>query len=334
MYICTPKAAEKDPKKALRYWVRGKARDGGTYSCDKVQQVFRLRYTEGQGLLDALARAHWLEFDHWESRRPGTYRNQFSVKAPEGCSYWLGVGLNEYGKGRPTDSCKLEYNPNKIEGERSLAWLRDQLWSRARVRDPVEIKAWDLAIDWPAPRKDYRLRKDARLYEEHTQSASDCTQYLGQRNSPGRCKLYNKQAEAGLASACTRLEITLGGGWGPPEVRHVWPVVYRLGDYQGTLATAQLNDTDRFILATLLDQPDRLRELGRRKAQRMRELLEQAGTLVEFDAAAYEPVARYVAGLVERPPRTDDSLPAWEWHGQGPEWVPADQDPWRNGAAT
>ena len=62
----------KDPKKALRYWVSGKARDGGTYSCDKVQQVFRLRYTEGQGLLDALARAHWLEFDHWESRRPWT----------------------------------------------------------------------------------------------------------------------------------------------------------------------------------------------------------------------------------------------------------------------
>lgn len=326
------KSEEKGPKRALSYWVTGKARDGGVYSCDKVQQVFRLRYTEGQGLLDALARAHWVEFDHWESRRPGTYRNQFSIKAPEGRSYWIGVGLNEYGKGRPSDGCKIEYNPNKVEGERSLAWLRRELWSRARLREPTEVKAWDLAVDWPHPRKDYRLRKDARLYEEHTASASDSTQYLGQRNAPGRCKLYNKQAEAGLASACTRLELTLAGTWGPPQVRHVWPVVYRLGDYQGTVETARLNDTDRFILATLLDQPDRLRELGRRKAQRMTALLDQAGTVAEFDEAAFTPVARYVVGLLQPPVDLAAGRPAWEWVGQPDGWIPPDQAPraWRD----
>ena len=139
------KGAESVPKQALSYAVQGKARDGGTYSCDKVQVVYRLRYGEAQGLLDALGRAHWIELEHWESRRPGTYRNQFRMLAPEGRSYWLGVGLNEYGKGRASEGAKLEWNPNKVGHERSLAWLRAELWSRTRLREPCEVKAWDLA---------------------------------------------------------------------------------------------------------------------------------------------------------------------------------------------
>lgn len=321
------KGAENVPKRTLSYAVQGTARDGGAYSCDKVQLVYRLRYGEAQGLLDALGRAHWLEFEHWESKRPGTYRNQFRMLAPEGRSYWLGVGLNEYGKGRASEGAKLEWNPNKVGHERSLAWLRAELWSRTRLREPCEVKAWDLAIDWPAPRETYRLRKDARLYEEHTKSASDCTQYVGQRNAPGRCKLYNKQAEAGLASACTRLELTLAGGWRPQDVARVWPVVYRLDDYQATVEAAQLTDTDRFILATLLDAPERLRELGRRKATKMRQLLEQAGRVVEFDAAAFAPVAAYVARLALPDADREEARPAWEWVGQPPDWVPPDKDP-------
>ena len=102
------KGTENAPKRTLSYAVQGKAKDGGTYSCDKVQLVYRLQYGEAQGLLNALERAHWIELEHWESRRPGTYRNQFRVLAPEGNSYWLGVGLNEYSKGRPNDHAKLE----------------------------------------------------------------------------------------------------------------------------------------------------------------------------------------------------------------------------------
>ena len=323
------KGAESVPKRTLSYAVQGKARDGGTYSCDKVQVVYRLRYGEAQGLLDALGRAHWIELEHWESKRPGTYRNQFRVLAPEGNSYWLGVGLNEYGKGRASEGAKLEWNPNKVGDQRSLAWLRAELWSRTRLREPCEVKAWDLAIDWPAPRETYRLRKDARLYEEHTKSASDCTQYVGQRNAPGRCKLYNKQAEAGLASACTRLELDacwwMGGAGCGARLAGSVPPGRLPGDGGGRTAHRHRPLHPRHAAG---DAPERLRELGRRKATKMRQLLEQAGRVVQFDAAAFAPVAAYVARLALPDADREEARPAWEWVGQPPDWVPPDKDPW------
>lgn len=325
------KSEEKGAKRAgkLQYAVTGHAHDGGTYSCDKVQQVFRLRFGEGQRLLDEMARAGWVEFEHWESRRPGTYRNQFRVLLEGERSFWLGVGLNQYGKAKPTDGCKLEYNPNKVWGERALHWLLAQCWDRSSVVEPCRLKAWDLAVDWPEPRERYRLRKDARVYEERTASATDCTQYVGQRNAPGRCKLYNKQLEAGLADACTRLEITLDGATRAQDVPQVWPVVYRLGDYQTTAESARLTDTDRFILLTLLDAPDRVRELGRRKAQRMQALLDDARRRVEFDPKAFAPVAAFVEKLKLPPQDRKAGVPRWEWHGQPDGWIHPDKDPWK-----
>ena len=65
------KGAESVPKRTLSYAVQGKARDGGTYSCDKVQVVYRLRYGEAQGLLDALGRAHWIELSTGRARGRG-----------------------------------------------------------------------------------------------------------------------------------------------------------------------------------------------------------------------------------------------------------------------
>lgn len=52
-----------------------------------------------------------------------------------------------------SDTAKLEFNPNKVGGERSLLWLLRQLWSRAKLREGCEVKQWDLACDWPEPRE-------------------------------------------------------------------------------------------------------------------------------------------------------------------------------------
>lgn len=84
---------------------------------------------------------------------------------------------------------------------------------------------------------------------------------------------------------------------------------------------ARLNDTDRFIFATLLREPDRLRELGRRKAEKMRALLEAAGYVLEFDPAAYKPVRALVERLEKCELRPGPDVPAWEWSG------------WEDGAA-
>lgn len=298
---------------------------GGVYSCDKIQLVYRLRFGEGQELLDQMARQSWFEYDHWESRKFGTYRNQFSVKcgADGKLSYWLGVGMVAYGKSRPSDTAKLEFNPNKVGGERSLLWLLRQLWSRAKLREGCEVKQWDLACDWPEPREWYSLRKDARLYEEVMRSKADRTQYLGERNKPGRCKLYNKQMESGLASPLTRLEITVEGLAGPHQVAALWPTVYRMADVQGDAEIAALNDTDRFIFATLLDSPDRLNELGRRKRARFAGLLEKCRYRVEFDPQAYARVLADVAQYAQAPdPHDPAASPRWEWPGVDPEFQP------------
>ena len=291
---------------------------GGVYSCDKVQLVYRLRFGEGQELLDQMARQGWFEYDHWESRKFGTYRNQFSVKcgADGKLSCWLGVGMVAYGKSRPSDTAKLEFNPNKVGGERSLLWLLRQLWSRAKQREGCEVKQWDLACDWPEPREWYSLRKDARLYEEVMRSKADRTQYLGERNKPGRCKLYNKQVESGLTSPLTRLEITVEGLAGPHQVAALWPTVYRMADVQGDAEIAALNDTDRFIFATLLDAPDRLNELGRRKRARFAGLLEKCRYRVEFDPQAYKRVLADVAQYAQAPDPHDPKNSAGVPSGQ------------------
>lgn len=303
-----------------------KEKTGGVYSCDKIQLVFRLRYETSQGLLDALAAVQWFEFDHWESRKFGTYRNQFRIVCGDKGerSFWLGVGLVAYGKSRPSDSAKLEFNPNKVGAERALLWLLRQLWQRARLVDGCTVKQWDLACDWAASREQYSLRKDARLYEEVTHSASDRTQYVGARNMPGRCKLYNKQVESGLDAPLTRLELTIGGLPGPHEMAAMWPTVYRLADVQASAEVAALNDTDRFIFATLLDAPDRINELGRRKRERMAALLDAARYRVEFDPVAYTEVLHGVAQYCERPAKGCDpaAAPAWPWPGVDPAFMP------------
>lgn len=316
-------------EKKLEYKGEVPEKNGGVYSCDKVQLLFRLRYDMAQTLLDQIARQCWFEYEHWESRRCGTYRNQFRIVCRDGNSYWLGVGLVMYGKGRPADNAKLEFNPNKVGRERSLLWLQEQLWSLCKVRDPCTLKQWDLACDWSQPREWYSLRKDARLYEETAYSRANRTQYVGARNAPGRCKLYNKQLEAGLDEPMTRLELTVPGLAAAAEVAALWPVVYRLADVQGNAEIAALNDTDRFIFATLLDAPDRITELGRRKRERMAALLENARYRVEFDAAAYGQILRQVAQYCERPPANNpDALPRWEWQGVEPEWQPLECFPY------
>ena len=110
---------------------------------------------------------------------------------------------------------------------------------------------------------------------------------------------------------------------GPREVAAMWPTVYRLADVQSDEEIAALNDTDRFIFATLLDAPDRLNELGRRKRARFAGLLEKCRYRVAFDPAAYAEVLADVARYLCAPDAHDPAaLPRWEWPGCDPAFQP------------
>ena len=93
---------------------------------------------------------------------------------------------------------------------------------------------------------------------------------------------------------------------------------------QASAEVAALNDTDRFIFATLLDAPDRINELGRRKRERMAALLDAARYRVEFDPVAYTEVLHGVAQYCERPAKGCDpaAAPAWPWPGVDPAFMP------------
>jgi len=116
----------------------------------------------------------------------------------------------------------LEYNPNKLhdEGEALIRYLQ----GHGVELEPVR---YDLAIDFPVARDTVRMVKDGRNYEAHISEA--LTEYLGQRNKPGRVKVYDKTAEAGLEDSVTRVELTVDAEWSAEQVIEQLPTVFSFG---------------------------------------------------------------------------------------------------------
>ena len=71
-----------------------------------------------------------------------------------------------------------------------------------------------------------RTLKDGRNYEAHISGA--LTEYLGQRNKPGRVKVYDKTAEAGLDDPLTRVELTVDATWSAEKIMEQLPTVFSL----------------------------------------------------------------------------------------------------------
>ena len=290
----------------MKYYVAGHGPAGEVYSLDKLVCVFHLHsfsreQNGGQRLLNAIAARMLLHFDHWQSWKIGTYRDQFSIKCPGGESFFLGVGLN--GGGLPDNTARIEFNPNKVGDTWELQSVYNACWEISGGQ--ITIKQYDLAIDLPERRENVTLEKDGRLYEERRRSDADRTQYLGQRNAPGRCKLYNKQLETGLPEPLTRLELTLAFEDSAPEVvAKKLPRVTVSAPAQTDMELPRLNDTDLFILTTLAREPDRLCELGRRKRETLRPWLDLVSRPVTFDRVAYGEVWRALLDFLAPMDRT------------------------------
>lgn len=242
----------------MKYLLQAAGRRGAIYSCDKLVLGFKALGRNAQHLARLAGRPLAPEFSRWESRRLGTFRDQFSISCTG--AVLSGSGWTEHGGRADWKAIRLEFNPNKVGDtpEFSRVWSCLVGCTVGRTR----LVRWDLAVDFPVPLESCVLVKDRRLYEEVRHSAADRTQYLGQRNTSGRCKLYNKQLEQGLPEPLTRIELTLDLEDSTRErAGELWPVVYTAGaaDCSG------LNDTDAFILRTLVQAPERINELGRRK---------------------------------------------------------------------
>ncbi len=274
----------------LHYFMPVRNEKGDTYSIDKLILDFKLhggRYW-AEAFFFFLNQSIANYFKHWTANRIGSYKEQFSFDCGDGGSFWCGVGLND-GTGNVTNRVRLEFNPNKVAENYVFIRVFNRL--RSLAVGPPGVVRFDLAVDFPVLRSDCWLLQDRRMYEEIRKHSEDRTQYLGERNKPGRCKLYNKALEAGLGYPLSRLEITLGGdAMAYEDLRKVWPRVLVYEDLQLVFDDEKLSDTDQFIVRSLLLDLGRISELGRGKRKKIEHIMSHYIRYLELDKRLYENV--------------------------------------------
>lgn len=204
----------------------------------------------------------------WESRKPGTFRRQVSVRIDDDRSFWLDIGL--VGNGVLEDRCRLDFNPNKVANDANFQMIHQFLIRNSR-EVYRKIPRFDLAIDIPVERNRCFLVKDRRMYIER-RHGSEFTQYLGSKSSTvGRVKLYNKAIEADLNYPLTRLELTLDPTLDYEKIN--FPTVYYIDSSEPMDDAVRITDTERFILNALLQGYGSLDGLGRKTRKKIENVL-------------------------------------------------------------
>lgn len=150
----------------------------------------------------------------------------------------------------------------------------------------MELKEYDIAVDVPLQRDSFFLSvRNGRKYGLIQNSATDKTEYSGVRHTNGFAKLYNKQLEQKLDSPLTRIEFTFTT-LDYFASRDSIPNIYYYDILQFKISDLTLNDTERFILNTLLMSPNRVNELGYRMARKMQSII--SDYVYTFDLAREE----------------------------------------------
>lgn len=129
------------------------------------------------------------------------YRQTFNMRVG-----YSSVTIKLLHNGSSDNRCYFECNPNKCFDDPKCKQLLDFIWSRSVI---FFIRRFDLAIDILRPRYLFRFDKDRRHKVTYATSKDNYTEYLGKRNKPGHCCLYDKEREAKLDYPCTRVEVTL-----------------------------------------------------------------------------------------------------------------------------
>lgn len=172
-----------------------------------------------------------------------------------GVTMSVGISLNgdskdDYYKGF------VEVNPNKCfsnpQCTKDISYIR-------YCSSVFEVVRWDLAIDVPVPRREVHLHKDNRRFELIQLSEDNKTEYLGQRNKPGRFKLYNKSLELELEKDLTRMELTVGTlDTSYRDILSCFPKVWISSSQHSLLLTNTLSANDQVLLKLLrsVDDPD------------------------------------------------------------------------------
>ena len=269
-------------------------------------------------LLDKLPISHAVEVNHWNSFRPGSFREQFTIRFQDGNSFWLGAVLN--GRKPEWGRVRLDFNPNKVAEHEVFQLLLDYLVSNTRPMHRT-VRRFDLAVDIPVQRQDVFLVKDNRAYIER-RHGQEWTQYLGAKSSTvGRVKLYNKTVEAGLCYPLTRLEMTLDPS--TPYEQTNFPTVYYLDNLQiGLDERIKTTETERFILNAILQGCGTINKLGRKTREKIKKLLNEYVQYIKVGSKEYHQIisqlnsyknnkAQAAPTDPDQPPQKKPDLPEW-----------------------
>lgn len=271
----------------MKYVGEVKSKKGQTYSIDKIVAVFDLLKTSD--ILGLIRGDLLLQFDQRQEFSLNRYEWQFSIKCPGNNSFWLGVGFRSC-EGKKPYRCKIEFNPNKVA--ESAEFIKIFNYLVMNCPPGIDVQRWDLAIDIPVERCQAHLCKGNGVYEEYWLSNDNRTQYIGQRNQVGRCKLYNKQLESDLKEPLTRFEITLGGSdllcmlveLKMPKV--MWT------DAQTALETNPegFSETELYVFEKCLEEPNDLKRIGRYLRKKIECALVKRTHQLELDSDSFEKI--------------------------------------------
>ncbi len=178
------------------------------YSVDMVRINFKLDYQKNEVLASYLQNlADWnisYQVKHYDRFGVFDYRHLFVVA----CDKWsstCSIGLERGAKLEDKAYGMIEFNPNKVNGSEF-----NKLFNSIKLLcKRMELKRYDLAVDFPCIRSLCRLDMSGlKTYELYYENGT-YTEYTGVRNKPGRVKLYDKRAESKLDYDLCRVEYTL-----------------------------------------------------------------------------------------------------------------------------
>lgn len=218
------------------------------------------------------------------------YRNLVVVSnIYTGCSFSMGFHFNDLTK--TTTACFIEFNPNKTLSNDYVYPFLAYIKQHSNFLDIVRL---DIAIDIPVAKQNVSLEKDARKYSKmykldlKNRDMSNCTEYLGQRNSNGFVKLYNKQIESNLSYPLTRLELTLDKLSYDEFKKHL-PSIAIQSEYTLHNLT-QLNDTERvlyYLLNENLNKEQYFKMLGRKMQDKLKKILFEENSILDISESEF-----------------------------------------------
>ncbi|MCL2300477.1 MAG: hypothetical protein FWC27_10085 [Firmicutes bacterium] len=291
------------------------------YSCDKIVFTGRFAFGGIEPMLGWLAQLRTFgvlappdqpwgyflkEVRFYEKFAVMSYRNNFVFEffneAKEKVSFYLGVGFNT-AMGF-VETWRVEFNPNKVLLNCG-AWARDfllRLKGCSKVgglTNSIEVKSFDLAIDFPVARDCVLYEKGQRVHKLFMYSALNRTDYYGDSRKHGATKIYNKALEAGLERDLTRLEVTLELD-DFDSVRHYFEGlrVLRHGQIVMEELGTSLKQNDRVFLELLNLHPEYLSRLTYRKRDAFKPYLKDFVQPFVLSLKAFHYVAGWTAAFI------------------------------------